>query len=129
MLRKSLHVVFSLGIGIAMAGPQAAQAQEPRSFQASPEIYKVIAENEQYRIIEATWKPGQRDAWHSHGKMVGTYNLSSPGCSFRLHTRNGKFVERKSKAGMGRFSKGAASHSFENVGQTECKTILFESKQ
>jgi len=129
MHRNLLHVVFLLGIGIAMAGPRTALAQaEPRSFKASPEVYKVLAENEQYRIIEATWKPGQRDAWHSHGKVVATYNLSSAGCTFRLHTPDGKFAERKTRAGMARISTGAPSHYFENIGKTECKTILFESK-
>lgn len=43
-----------------------AAADAPRSHIASPDVYQVIAQDNDTRIIMATWKPGQRDAWHSH---------------------------------------------------------------
>jgi len=62
-----------IAVGL-LAAPGAAMAQKtaPLSFQASPDVYKVIADGEHYRIIQATWQPGQRDAWHSHPEK-GTY--------------------------------------------------------
>ncbi len=33
---------------------------------ASPEVYSVLAENDQMRVILGTWQPGQSDTWHSH---------------------------------------------------------------
>ena len=38
----------------------------PPDFAASPDIYKAIAENDKYRVIEVKWKPGQKDQAHSH---------------------------------------------------------------
>lgn len=98
----------------------------PLSFAASPDVYKVIGENEQYRVIAVTWKPGQRDNWHSHGAAVAAYNLTD--CNMRVHTPDGKTLDRTSKAGDARVQKQGPSHSLENIGKTECKLILFEPK-
>jgi mannose-6-phosphate isomerase-like protein (cupin superfamily) len=115
-------------IGCVLAAPHSvwAQAAAPRSFLASPEIYKVIAENEQYRVIAATWKPGQRDNWHSHGAPAAGYNVTD--CTVRLHSPDGKSTDIKSKAGDARVGAQVPSHSLENTGSAECKLILFEPK-
>lgn len=127
MQLKKLPLILSIVFGGALAMPLAVWAQAvPRSFVASPDVYKVIAENDQYRIIEATWKPGHRDAWHSHGSVVASYSLT--GCNSRLHTPDGKYTDNTTKPGQARIRPVAPSHSFENVGKTECKSILFEPK-
>ena len=61
VLRGSALALMLLGT----AGTAFAQAF-PHSLVASPDIYKVIAENAQYRVIEVNWQPGQRDVMHSH---------------------------------------------------------------
>ncbi len=63
MLKNAVGFLCGGLIQLAMLGATGlAIAQTvPHSLIASPEIYKVIAENEQYRVIEVTWKPGQRD--------------------------------------------------------------------
>lgn len=98
----------------------------PPSYKASPDVYKLIAENEQFRVIQATWKPGQRDAWHSHAGALVAYRLSD--CKSRIHTPDGKYQDRNGKAGEVTFNPVIASHSFENVGTTECKSLLVERK-
>lgn len=114
-------------IGCVLAAHHSVWAQAaPRSFLASPDVYKVIAENEQYRVIAATWKPKQRDNWHSHGAPAAGYNLTD--CTVRLHTPDGKFTDIKSKAGDARVGAQVPSHSLENMGNAECKLILFEPK-
>ena len=114
-------------IAAALAVPHIAWSQAaPRSFAASPDVYKVIAEDEQYRVIAVTWKPGQRDSWHSHGAPVAAYNLTD--CNTRLHTPDGKSVDNNTKAGDARVRAQAPSHSIENIGKAECKLILFEPK-
>lgn len=120
----ALVAVSALG-GFAAPAPVWAQAA-PRSFAASPDVYKLIAENEQYRVIAATWKPGQRDTWHSHGAPVAVYNLTD--CTARIHTPDGKSIDVNPKAGQASVRAQAPSHSFENVGKSECKLILFEPK-
>lgn len=114
-------------IGCVLAAHHSVWAQAvPRSFLASPDIYKVIAENEHYRVIAATWKPGQRDNWHSHGAPAAGYNLTD--CTVRLHSPDGKFTDIKSRAGDARVGPQVPSHSLENTGSAECKLILFEPK-
>ncbi len=123
---KFVALVTFVGAG-SFALPQTTLAQDvARSFVASPDVYKVIAEDEKYRVIAVTWKPGQRDAWHSHGAPVAVYNLTD--CNMRIHTPDGKVVDNNIKAGNARVREQAPSHSLENVGSTECTMVLFEPK-
>ncbi|MBK5206666.1 MAG: hypothetical protein JJD98_15045 [Polaromonas sp.] len=77
MFNSTVHFVsgslFALTI-IATLGSAIAQTT-PHSLVASPDIYKVIAENEQYRVIEVTWKAGQRDKMHSHPASAVYYPM------------------------------------------------------
>jgi len=127
MRSTKIFSILSLSVGTALVTPYTAWSQAvPQSFAASPDVYKVIAENEQYRMILATWKPGQRDAWHSHGPTVGNYFLTD--CHLRAHTPDGKSVENQRNAGFASVSGRVASHSVENIGSSECRVILFEPK-
>ncbi len=38
----------------------------PTAPEASPDIYTILAENDQFRVIEAIWQPVQEDNFHSH---------------------------------------------------------------
>lgn len=108
-----------------LAVPPAAAEDAPRSYIASPDVYKVIAENNKTRVILATWRPGQRDQWHSH-PPTGVYWLTD--CEARLHTPDGKFVEAKQKAGYAVVQAAIPSHSFENRSNAECRTIIVEQE-
>lgn len=120
-------LLASASVACALAVPHAAWAQAaPRSYTASPDIYKVVAEDARYRVIEATWKPGQRDHWHSHGEPSAGYNVTD--CTVRLHMPDGKFIDIKSKAGEARVGAQVPSHSLENTGTADCKLVLFEPK-
>ena len=67
-------------VAFGFAGWAFAQVAPP-GFVASPEVYKVIAENDKYRVIEVSWKPGQKDQAHSHPDAA-VYYLSD------CHMRN-----------------------------------------
>jgi hypothetical protein len=127
MRPTSLAALLSCVTFNALA-PANAVAEEdmPRSFVASPEIYKVIGENEQYRVIEATWKPGQRDKFHSHGATVASYALTN--CHMRNHLPDGKTTDNERKPGAVGIRSSDLSHSQENIGKTVCKMIIFEPK-
>lgn len=45
---------------LLMTGPFALAKDAPPSYKAFPEVYKLVGESDQFRVIEATWKPGQR---------------------------------------------------------------------
>jgi quercetin dioxygenase-like cupin family protein len=122
-----VSLTASLVVSGALAMPIAASAQDvPLSYKASPDVYKLLAENDQFRVILQTSKPGQRDAWHSHAALV-TYRLSD--CTARLHLPDGKSTEPNlRKRGDVTFLPTVASHSFENTGTTVCEALIVERK-
>lgn len=122
-----LSVSASLVVAGGLATPVSVLAQDaPPSYKASPDVYKLISENEQFRVTLATWKPGLRDAFHSHAGALAAYRLTD--CKSRIHTPDGKAQDRSGKAGEVNFNPIIASHSFENVGTTECKALIVERK-
>jgi mannose-6-phosphate isomerase-like protein (cupin superfamily) len=98
----------------------------PLSHQAEPGTYKILSEDEYLRVALATWKPGQRDKFHLH-PIFAAYSLTD--CHRRLYKPEDTFDEKQLKAGSSRVFKPVASHSFENVGKTECRTLLIERKK
>jgi len=107
-----------------VAGASTGQSVAP-DFTASPDVYNVSAENGQYRIVEGTWKPGQRDAFHSHPAML--YYWVTP-CSLRAHMPDGATRDFSVVAGQAGYQPPVASHAVENVSTSECKIVMFESK-
>lgn len=116
--------LFALFI-VGMNGLSLAQAI-PHSLVASPDIYKVIAENEQYRVIEVIWKPGQRDRVHSHPASAVYYPMD---CALRGFDSSGtEMGSRMNQAGTATVQKPISAHSVENIGKDDCKLIMFEPK-
>jgi hypothetical protein len=126
--KPSLKLLF-ISAGIAGAFTVfAATAQEnaPLSFEASPNVYKVIANGKDYRIILATWQPGQRDTWHSHPEK-GTYFVTP--CSLRIFKPDGSHQDFNNvPAGAASVRPPVSSHEAQNIGSSVCKLILFEPK-
>ena len=117
-------VLFTL---VAFAASEAAVAQvSPPSWTASPDVYKVVTENGQFRVIEVAWKPGQRDQWHSHANGGFFYYVTD--CSLRLHSPDGRTDAVIHSAGDAGAQPAFDSHWVENVGKETCKVVLFEPK-
>ncbi|HEX9137336.1 MAG TPA: hypothetical protein VF905_10390 [Nitrospirota bacterium] len=128
-MRTSLLVLTGiLGVSLAFAigaGPVVAEDVAP-SYKASPDVYKVITENEHFRVIMATWKPGQRDKMHSHeGPLVG-YRLTD--CNLKVYNPDGSAKAREAKRGEALFNPVIAAHSVENVGSSDCQLVIVEKK-
>jgi hypothetical protein len=125
------NIVLSVSASLVMAGglaiPDSALAQgTPPSYKASPDVYKLVSENDQFRVIMATWKPGQRDAWHSHAGPLTGYRLSD--CKQRAYTPDGKSQDREAKRGEVLYNPVIASHSVENIGTADCQILIVERK-
>jgi quercetin dioxygenase-like cupin family protein len=112
-------------LAFAAALPAAAQAPVPRSFEASPEVYKVIAENPKYRVISVVWKPGQKDAPHGHPDSA-VYYLSD--CAMRLTGADGSTRDVNPKAGHAVVQNPILSHTVENIGSADCRLVMFEPR-
>ncbi len=124
---KKTAMVGAVCSAVLLGAPLArAAGTAPLSHEAEPGVYKVLTEDEYMRVVLATWKPGQRDAFHSHPIFVA-YSLTD--CHRRIYKPDGTFDEKHLKAGSSRVFPAVASHSFENVGKTECKNLLIERKK
>ncbi len=98
----------------------------PPTYRADPSIYKVIFEDQNFRVIEATWKNGEHDKGHSHPVASVAYGLTD--CQLRLHEPDGKTRDITSKAGSAQAVPLTQSHSAENIGPGECRVLLVERK-
>jgi hypothetical protein len=123
-MRRSSRALASLFCATLLPSLALAQASPP-SWEASPDVYKVIGETAQYRIILGTWKPGQIDNPHSHTAGLVVY-LSD--CSLRNHRPGMAPDDYAAKAGDSRPIAGIASHHVENIGRTDCQSIHVEKK-
>ena len=127
-MKMSKWLVSGLCAGMLSGAHLSAVADGVKpSFEASPDVYKVIAENDEIRVILATWKPGMKDMAHSHPKMFAAYTIKD--CHRKLHKSDGSVDDKQLKAGSARVINPVKSHSFENVGSTECQQVLFELKK
>jgi hypothetical protein len=125
-LRWHSPVYSLLFIAVFLSNAAAAEsAVAPPSYIADPATYKLLAENDKFRVILQSSKPGHRDPWHSHSTLA-SYRLTD--CTSRIYHANGKFTESSRKAGEVSFLPDTASHSFENTGTTDCQGLLVERK-
>jgi hypothetical protein len=129
MMRKlpwEASVYALLLVAVSSSNAVAAEpTAAPPSYIADPATYKLLAENDKFRVILQTSKPGHRDPWHSHSTLA-SYRLTD--CTSRIYQADGKFTESSRKAGEVSFLPDTASHSFENTGTTDCQGLLVERK-
>lgn len=122
----ALPLVTLLGLFIGATSTITLAGEVPDAVTASPDVYKVIAENDSLRVIAATWQPGQRDKVHSH-PAIGVYILSD--CKdMKTHLADGSSRGWSAKSGNAGANEPVTAHSIENVGDTECRLIFFEPK-
>lgn len=122
MVRRTM-----LGFSAAMIWIASAAAQDaPPTYQADPTVYKVIFEDQSFRVIAATWTKGAADKPHSHPLPFVVYALDD--CTVRVHNPDGTTRELKNKAGVASAGPITASHTAENIGDSECRAILVERK-
>jgi|GEM_PF-819050 len=124
-LSKGLFMRMAL-VAIAVF-PFSSMAQEmPTANEASPNIYKVLAETEKMRVIIGIWKPGDRDKWHGHPASSVFYVTD---CHVRLFFPDGSQVELQREKGKGRArDEPVISHSLQNIGEKECRILMTEFK-
>jgi hypothetical protein len=117
----------SIAFGL-LAAPGAAMAQktEPLSFVASPDVYKVIADKGHFRMVLATWQPGQRDLWHSHPDAA-VYFVTN--CALRIFKPDGTHQDYAHlRRGHPFIQPPISSHEAQNIGKNVCKVLMVELK-
>lgn len=111
----------------ALIAASAATAQNaPPTYQADPDVYKLIFEDANFRVIAQAWKKGARDKDHSHPVPSVVYALTD--CSLRVHAPDGTTRDVMPKAGSVTPIVITPSHFVENVGDSDCRSVLIERK-
>lgn len=111
-------------LGIASTGA-IAQTAEP-TYKGDPSVYKLIFEDANFRVIEATRKAGVHDKVHGHPSPAIVYFLTD--CPTKTYDPAGKTTDSTGKAGTARAVPVIPSHSAENTGTADCKQLFVEKK-
>ena len=125
-MNRSAMIVLGFSTLLYIA-PSAAIAQNaPPSYQADPNVYKVIFEDQNFRVIAATWKTGATDKPHSHLIPYVVYSITD--CALKLTSADGTIINRNPKAGTVTAGVITASHTATNIGPTDCQAVFVERK-
>jgi quercetin dioxygenase-like cupin family protein len=120
MRRAVLLAVIVLGFGF---GARAVLAEDP--VKVSPDVYKVLLDNQRVRVLSVTMKAGGKSPMHSHpANIVYTLNDSK----VRFTTPDGKSVDVDLKAGNCIWNE-AQTHAGENLGTTPVRALVIELKE
>ncbi len=115
--------VAALAVSSSLALAQTAQP----SYQADPETYKLIHEDQNFRVIATTWKAGKTDKPHTHPVPSVAYHLTD--CTLIIRNADGTTRETTHKAGASiTVAIAARPHRAENPGATDCHSIIVERK-
>lgn len=91
----------------------------------APDVYRVILENDQVRVLSVTMKPGGKSPMHSHpANIVYTLNASK----VKFTTPDGKSVDVDLKAGNCIWNE-AQTHASENIGTTTVRALVIELRR
>jgi len=95
------------------------------AVRVAPKNFKVLAENEQVRVVQDTLAPGETEAMHTH--PAGWYYVTMPG-TMRVTRADGKTEIWNAKAGEQAWMDAEAAHTSENIGKTTIQYVLVEVK-
>ncbi|MEE9285133.1 MAG: hypothetical protein V3V35_05310 [Dehalococcoidia bacterium] len=91
---------------------------------ASPKNYKSLMENDAVRVLEMTLKAGEIDQVHSHPSET-VYFVT--GSKVRIHLSDGEKMEADIPDGHVMWHE-EWTHQVENIGATDIRAIIVESK-
>jgi hypothetical protein len=118
--------LFTFLAATLSAGSAIAQ-DAPPSYKGDPDVYKVIFEDANFRVISGIRKAGQTDKPHSHPLPGIVYNVND--CKNKLISPDGKTDIRDNKAGTASPTPITKSHQTQNMGTTDCVQVFVEKKQ
>ena len=94
--------------------------------EVSPDVYKVLLDNEEVKVTEVTFKPGQGDEMHQHGVM-SIYGIT--GGKLQNTSPDGTLREMEVADGFVGHRNTVTTHQMKNIGDTTVKVILVEHKK
>ena len=128
MNRSSFFIASLLATTLVLGAGLSFAENAPPASEVSPEVYKIRAESDQWRVMEATWQPGQEDNFHYH--TADRVSIFQTDCKLRLTNPDGTYKDVNPKAGKAKARTGlpVASHKAKNIGDKVCTIIIVELK-
>ncbi len=111
-------------LSITLLAPSLALAA-PDPLAAAPDMYKLLFENEKVRVMEVTFKPGQKIAEHSH-PHEHFVTVLKPG-TLTIHHADGTAAVNELHTDQVVWLP-AETHWAQNTGKTEVKLLVSEMK-
>jgi hypothetical protein len=115
-MKRSLFLLAFLFLASSTAA-----AQDP--VKADPKHYKVIFENDQVRVLQVKYGPGEKSVMHEHPNSVAVFIKDS---HVKFSGPDGKTTEVKEKAGQAVWTK-AGKHLPESLAEG-AEVVLVELK-
>jgi len=100
-----------------------ALSQDP--VMVTPDLYKVLLENQNIRVLEVTYQPGQSEGWHSHPRYF--FYVVEPG-KLRSEPESGEAEEFDLELGLNGLTGPVSKHSVKNVGDSVVRLLAIELK-
>ena len=94
--------------------------------EVSPDVYKVLLDNEDVKVLEVTFEPGQSDNMHDHYPV--TFYLIQGGKA-QVTMPDGTVNEREIPSGFTGHQLEKVRHQVKNIGDSTIKLILVERKR
>lgn len=110
---------------IVTASCIADQSRAQDAVAVNPDIYTVLFENEEIRVLELTLEPGEREPMHSHPKYC---IVTKEGGTLRIHTEGNEPRHAEMQVDQPRCVGPVTAHWTENVGDTTIRVIAVEYK-
>jgi hypothetical protein len=125
MMFKYIAPVLAVA-GAVFVSPSIGLAQDaPPTYVADPGVYKLILDDEKFRVIRAVWKPGQVDRPHAH--PIPSVALPLTDCAIKLTSAEGTRIVR-TKAGHPMEAPVTFGHTAQNLTHHTCAVVFFERK-
>ena len=94
-------------------------------IEVSPDIYRLLFENDHVRVLEMNLKAGEMDETHSH-PVETVYFIT--GGKAKIHLPDGQTVEAELPDGHVVWNE-AWTHRVENVGGSDIRAIIVEDQR
>ena len=94
--------------------------------EVSPDVYKILLDNDKVKVTEATFEPNQSDKMHEHGVMT-FYTVSGGKAQNTL--ADGTVREMEISDNFTGHGDKILKHQMKNIGEKTIKVILVEHKK
>lgn len=118
----------SVVVAAFIATPALTHSQQTQQIDpviVSPDMYKVLLENDHVRVVDYVIEPGQRDQWHTHPPKA-SYVVS--GGTFRITLADSTSFLSPDTTGTASWRGSTPLHYARSVGSTPIHVILVEPK-